>query len=160
MKKYFLTICTLCLGTFGFGQNVFKKNNIYLEVGGNGLFGSVNYERQLTKEPKFGLHVGIGFYTEKAFYLTYPAGISYFFKLKRENSFIDAGLGYTWTQIQETFNRNVTYSERDNFGNFIPSVGYRRHYEQQGLMWRLSITPIINKYGFVPWIGASVGKRF
>jgi hypothetical protein len=37
--------------------NKFKRNSIYLEGGGNGLFASVNYERQLTKEPGIGVKV-------------------------------------------------------------------------------------------------------
>lgn len=99
MRKLLLAILTFSAASYITGQSTFQKNNIYVEAGGNGLFGSVNYERQLTKEPEFGVHFGVGFYTEKAFYLTFPAGINYLFKLKRENSFIDAGLGYTWTRI-------------------------------------------------------------
>src|ERR1035437_5932834 len=95
MRKYFLTILIIATVTFAFGQSAFKKNDIYLEAGGNGLFGSVNYERQLTKEAR----IGIGFYSENAFYLTIPVGINYLFKLKSSKSFIDAGLGVTWTRI-------------------------------------------------------------
>lgn len=51
MRKFILTILTLSSMTVSFGQSSFKKNDLYLEAGGNGLFGSVNYERQLTKQP-------------------------------------------------------------------------------------------------------------
>jgi hypothetical protein len=27
-------------------------------------------------------------------------------------------------------------------------------------MWRISVTPVANKYGLVPWLGLSLGKRF
>lgn len=50
-KILFTTILILCAVTFIFGQSNFKKNDIYIEAGGNGLYGSVNYERQLTKQP-------------------------------------------------------------------------------------------------------------
>jgi hypothetical protein len=154
MKNILFTACLIFLiVTFANGQPAFKKNDIYLEAGGNGLFGSVNYERQLTKEPGLGARIGLGFYSEDAFYVTLPAGINYLFKLKNPKSFIDAGLGITWTGIDEKNPRGL------HFINFVPSIGYRRH-TSKNVMWRISITPVINKYGFVPWAGASIGKRF
>ena len=159
MRKYFLTILTIGALTFVFGQSAFKKNDIYLEAGGNGLFGSVNYERQLTKEPGLGARIGIGFYSENAFYLTIPIGINYLFKLKSAKSFIDAGLGVTWTRIDGKLFGDSKNSNGEHFVNFIPSIGYRRH-TSKDLMWRISLTPAANKYGLVPWLGASIGKRF
>ena len=70
--------------TCSYGQTTFKRNDIYLEAGGNGLFASVNYERQLTKQPGIGFRLGVGFYSENAFYLTIPIGINYLFKLKNK----------------------------------------------------------------------------
>ena len=140
-------------------QTTFKRNDIYLEAGGNGLFASVNYERQLTKQPGLGFRVGVGFYSEKAFYLTIPVGINYLFKLKNNKSFIDAGLGATWTQIDGNLFGDSNNANGDDFVNFVPSIGYRRH-TNKDLMWRISVTPIANKYGLVPWLGLSVGKRF
>jgi len=159
MRKYFLTILTIGALTFVFGQSAFKKNDIYLEAGGNGLFGSVNYERQLTKEPGLGARIGIGFYSDNAFYLAIPIGINYLFKLKSAKSFIDAGLGVTWTRIDGKLFGDSKNSNGEHFVNFIPSIGYRRH-TSKDLMWRISLTPVANKYGLVPWLGASIGKRF
>lgn len=159
MKKQLLTTIALCMMLFSFGQNNFKKNDIYLEAGGNGLFGSVNYERQLTKEPGLGVRIGVGFYSENAFYLTVPIGINYLFKLKNEKSFIDVGIGATWTRMNGKFFDDSNDSNDDHFVNFVPSIGYRSH-TANNLMWRISVTPVANKYGLVPWIGASIGKRF
>ena len=159
MRKQVLTAFALCTVTLCFGQSTFKKNDIYLEAGGNGLFGSVNYERQLTKEPGLGARIGVGFYSEKAFYLTIPVGINYLFKLKNEKSFIDAGLGAIWTRIDGKLLGDSKDSNGDHFVNFVPSIGYRRH-TASDIMWRISVTPVANKYGLVPWIGASIGKRF
>lgn len=159
MKKYLLITIGLTVTTLLFGQTSYKKNDIYLEAGGNGLFASVNYERQLTKEPGLGVRLGIGFYSEKAFYLTIPVGINYLFKLKSEKSFIDAGLGATWTRIDGDLFGSSKNSNGDHFVNFIPSIGYRRH-TTNNVMWRISLTPVANKYGLVPWLGFSIGKRF
>ncbi len=54
MRKQIFTAFALFTVTFSFGQSTFKRNDIYLEAGGNGLFGSVNYERQLTNKPGLG----------------------------------------------------------------------------------------------------------
>lgn len=140
-------------------QSTFKKNDIYLEAGGNGFFGSINYERQLTKSPGLGLRVGLGFYTENAFYLTIPVGINYLFKIPGNKSFIDAGLGGTWTKVDGRFFGDVSSALEENIFSFVPSIGYRRH-TGKDLMWRVSFTPVINQYTFLPWIGASIGKRF
>lgn len=159
MRKVILTAFALCTLTLSFGQTNFKKNDMYLEAGGNGLFSSVNYERQLTKQPGLGARIGVGFYSENAFYLTIPAGINYLFKLKGDKSFIDAGLGATWTRIDGKLFSAGKNSNGDHFVNFIPSIGYRRHTASE-VMWRVSLTPVANKYGLVPWLGASIGKRF
>jgi len=162
MKTQILTIFALCTVTLSFGQGAFKKNDIYLEAGGNGLFGSVNYERRLTKEPGLGARMGVGFYTEDAFYLTIPVGINYLFKLKEEKSFksfIDAGLGVTWARIDAKLFSDSKNSNGEHFVNFIPSIGYRRHIAGD-VMWRISVSPVINKHGLFPWFEASIGKRF
>ena len=159
MKLLTLFLAISALITSSYGQTTFKRNDIYLEAGGNGLFASVNYERQLTKQPGLACRLGAGFYSENAFYLTIPVGINYLFKLKNDKSFIDAGLGATWTRVNGNLFGDPKNSTGGHFVNFVPSIGYRRH-TNTNLMWRISITPVANKYGLVPWIGLSIGKRF
>ena len=127
MKKLTLLLALSGIIVCSYAQQNFKRNDIYLEAGGNGLFASVNYERQLTKQPGIGFRVGIGFYTEDAFYLTIPVGINYLFKLKNNQSFIDAGLGATFTRIDGKLFGDAKNSNGEHFVNFIPSVGYRKH---------------------------------
>ena len=158
MKTYFL-FSFLLPSKLLLSQSTFKRNDLYLEAGGNGLFASVNYERQLTKEAGVGFRVGVGFYTENAFYLTIPVGINYLFPLKNRSSFIDAGLGVTWARIDGKLFASDKYSNGEHFVNFIPSIGYRKH-TIKDLMWRVSITPVINNDAFTPWLGISIGKRF
>lgn len=159
MKHLTILLAFLGIAFYSHCQTSFKRNDIYLEAGGNGLFSSVNYERQLTKQPGLGFRLGVGFYSEKAFYLTIPVGINYLFKLKNDKSFIDAGLGATWTRINGNLFGSSKNSNGDHFVNFVPSIGYRRH-TAKDLMWRISITPIANKYSLVPWLGLTIGKRF
>ena len=159
MTKYLLLTIGLTITSFLFAQTSLKKNDIYLEGGGNGLFASVNYERQLTKEPGLGVRFGVGFYSENAVYLTIPVGINYLFRLKSDKSFIDAGLGATWTRIDGNLFGSSKNSNGTHFVNFIPSIGFRRH-TTNNVMWRISLTPVANKYGLVPWLGFSLGKKF
>jgi hypothetical protein len=51
MKKLTLLLAVSGIIVCSYGQQNFNRNDIYLEAGGNGLFASVNYERQLTKQP-------------------------------------------------------------------------------------------------------------
>jgi hypothetical protein len=160
MRKIALLTFTLLIITSPlFSQKTFKRNDIYAEAGGSGLFASVNYERQLTNHPGLAVRFGAGFYSENAFYLTIPVGINYLIKLKSEKSFIDAGIGTTFTRVDGNLFSASKNSNGSHFTNFIPSIGYRRH-TMRNMMWRISITPVANKYGLVPWLGLSIGKRF
>jgi hypothetical protein len=159
MKHLTSLLGILSIAFCSFGQTSFKKNDIYLEAGGNGLFASINYERQITKQPGLGLRLGLGLYTENAFYLTVPVGINYLFKLKNNKSFFDAGLGATWSRINGNLFSEAKNPNGDHFVNFVPSIGYRRH-TSKDVMWRINVTPIANKYDLVPWLGLTIGKRF
>jgi hypothetical protein len=159
MIRLSLTAFTCLLMAKSMAQLTIKRNDIYLEAGGNGLLGSLNYERQLTHQPGLALRLGVGFYTENAFYLTIPVGIHYLFPLSKNRSFIDAGAGVTWTRIDGALFGESTNANGDHFVNFIPSIGFRSH-TPKNLMWRISVTPVANKNGLTPWFGASIGKRF
>ena len=160
-----LMIFEMLLGVIAFGQENNNKKNLkntgFVEALGNGLFGSINYERQLTKEPGLSLRAGIGFYTEYDFYLTLPFSIQYLIDLNR-NNFIETGIGYTWADAgaDDIFN-NESVKNSDNLNNLFLSVGYKKHFGKDW-MWKANFTPLItnNKEVTLPWIGVSIGKRF
>ena len=91
--------------------------------------------------------------------MTVPIGINYLFQLKNKESFIDAGLGISFAQLNRKLFVESKNLGGEHFINFIPSIGYRKH-TADDVMWRISLTPTINKYTFVPWLGFSMGKRF
>ena len=165
-KIKFLIIC-LFVSIISFAQENQKsnsgnlKNTVFVEALGNGLFGSINYERQLTKEPGLSLRAGIGFYTEYDFYLTLPFSIQYLIDLNR-NNFIETGIGYTWADAgaDDIFN-NESVKNSDNLNNLFLSVGYKKHFGKDW-MWKANFTLLItnNKDVTLPWIGVSIGKRF
>ena len=163
MKKTALLIILSSFTTILFSQNIFKRNVIYFELGGNGLFTSVNFERQITKHPGFGIRLGIGLYSLSSSYLTIPLGVNYLFKLNDAKSFIDLGFGVTYTKADVSLYslakpRNPN-SVNTNYLNFIPSLGYRRQ-TNKNLMWRVSLTPVFNQYDGLPFFGVSIGKVF
>jgi hypothetical protein len=135
-----------------------KRNAVYFELGGNGLFASVNYDYQLTKKPGFGIRAGIGFYSLNPFQLTIPVGVNYLFEITKDKSYMELGLGATWTKENVSLYLEPDLSKkRTNFGNYFPSVGYRKH-TKKTLMWRISLTPVVNQNGFAPFFGFAFGK--
>ena len=164
-KVFCVTLFTFCLLTLVNavnGQIKTKPNTIYFELGGNGLFTSINYERQLLKSKRLNFHIGTGIYGVTPTYLTIPFGLNYLFKLNNSNSYIDLGFGATYSKadviLYANIKRNLGYIQT-NFWNYIPSLGYRK-LTKNNLMYRFSLTPIINHNDFLPFMGFSIGKNF
>ncbi len=150
------------LTTIAFGQNP-RKNNIYFELGGNGLFLSMNYERPIIEKANIYGHLGVGMYGIKPTYLTIPFGINYLLKMKGPDNFFEFGIGATYTKaivklyaIVETEENTPT---KVCYLNFVPSISYRWHTEKN-FMYKISITPIFNQFDGLPFAGFSIGKLF
>lgn len=165
MRKLLPSILVLVLSASVFAQQPFRRDDVYGELLGNGIAASLNFERQLTATPGLGARLGIGYFSgDEQFRISIPVGVLYLFPLKGYKSFLDAGVGATWsgaaglkTIRQEAAAGGRDYNER--IWSFVPSLGYRRH-TRGNFMWRTSFTPVLNKYRVMPWIGLSVGKRF
>lgn len=153
-----LTLLLLISATAVFAQESVPRNVSYMEAGGAGLFGSINYERQLGKEPGVSLRAGVGFYTEGAFYLTIPVGINYLFKFNHKNRFIETGMTATFArQNGEIFRNELPEYAHDFY--VVPSVGYREHGANK-IMWRVSLAAVVHKDATTPWVGFAIGKLF
>ena len=93
-KVFYVALFIFCLQgliTKVNGQTKNKLNTVYFELGGNALFASINYEKQLFKSTRLNFHIGTGIYGLKPTYLTIPFGINYLFRLNKSNSYIDLG---------------------------------------------------------------------
>jgi hypothetical protein len=167
MKQLLPVILFLFFATIVCAQKAPGKNTAYVELFGNGLLGSINYERQLTNHPALAIHVGAGIYATKddhvKAYLTIPFGINYLLKFNKR-SMLDIGFGATWTKPEVKLyaivdRKDGNYVNHDYF-NFVPSLGYR-HHTSNNLMWRCSITPVItHSIGIIPFFGFAFGKVF
>lgn len=136
-----------------------QQNAVFLELGGNGGFASLNYEWQLTNTPHLSLRTGLGatfFEFEKEepavgsvsgcalcgvsigaprVSLTIPLSIQYLFDLQN-NNYVETGVGSTWQ-----------LSKKSIFV-FHAVFGFRRHFGNDSKwMWKVSFTPILGVAG-------------
>lgn len=157
MRKLFFFTSAVLLTIQLSAQNIFKKNTLYGEMGGTGIILSANYERQLTNQPGFGLHIGIGLGGNKP---VIPIGAKYLFDVGNRKSFIEAGTGITLAEADLLDDIHTIYNNHNPYqAAFIPSIGYR-HHTPYGLMWRINYTPVFSRYRNIPWLaGVSVGWR-
>lgn len=163
MLRLILIFYCLLIICHAYGQSEMKHNTIYFQIGGNGLFTSINYERQILKNPRISVHAGIGNYGTKNPYLTIPIGVNYLLNLNKSNKGFEFGLGLTYTRADAVLyiivDRKQPQKPNANFYNFVPSISYRAQ-TQRSMMYRIELTPIIGQYGLIPFIGFSIGKSF
>ena len=163
MQKYALMLSLIVITMTAMGQDLSKKNEIFLELGGNGLVGSVNYARQLTKNPGLELRVGLGAYGADQTFLTIPVSLNYLIGLGGKHSFLNAGVGATYTKADVTFGVRPEYTEgyvprRNTPINFVGNLGYR-YYTSKNFSWKINFSPVINRHGFFPVFGLGFGRR-
>jgi len=152
------------------------RQNVYVELGGNGLAFAGVYETRLKKSADgIGLKMGLGGYTsdfEKV--ITVPVGMNWL--LTKDNKhFFEMGFGATflhfdakndywsWPSPTDPYPVNIaglTVTEKNSvIGNF--TMGYRRQPADGGIMWGVSVTPQVNNNGFWPvWFGVKFGYSF
>ena len=186
MRKSYLRqlLClslTTCLLNAAFAQQVENKfpelrprQNIYVELGGNGIAFNVMYETRLKKSADgIGIKAGLGGFGdgyEKVF--TLPVGVNWL--LTRDNKhFFEAVAGVTflhydaiydfWGGIYDPYPVDLGGLSVDKknsvYGHL--TLGYRRQPKNGGIMWGVALTPHFNENGFWPvWVGVKFGYSF
>ncbi len=137
-----------------------KKNFVYAELLGNGIFGSINYERQILSKPMWSIRAGVGYYSENTKYVTLPVSVQYTMYLKNSN-YLEFGAGYTWAHEQGENYFKSEVSNPDIIHNYFLIAGYKQIFDNHWV-FRATFTPLIkNNYDVkFPWFGVSVGKMF
>lgn len=155
---------------------VAPRQNIYVELGGNGIAFNAMYESRIHKSADgAGFKVGVGGFTssyEKVF--TLPVGYNWL--LTKDNKhFFEMGIGATFLHYEDTYNwgwpvgsysaypvdvAGLTIDAKNSvFGHL--TLGYRRQPSTGGIMWGVAVTPQFNQNGFWPvWFGVKFGYSF
>ena len=136
------------------------RNAYYLEVGGNALIYSINYERLLTDRivgRVGGMFFGASGEDSSAGVLAAPIMASYLWG--EGNSRFETGVGILLVTggIQ-----NVEGYEDEDFSGTVGTgtLGYRWQRPQGGFIFRAGLTPVFSLDGIGPWFGASFGYAF
>jgi hypothetical protein len=150
-------------------------NSIYLEIGGAGVFYSINYDRMLTNN--LALRFGFGILPVSWFSLTaVPLTVSWFPFSNNSTSpsklEIGAGIDYINCSITQFFSFADNPPVRSSSSLCVTGiVGYRYQASDGGFMFLAAFTPIfftgdlqsligISKDNFAPWAGISFGYGF
>ncbi len=157
MKSNILNIFIVFLVFFEslLGQNIdnVKKNTVYLEIGGNNVFYSINYERMISKSisPRIGVSImpiteysNSGKHSNSKLFLTLMS--NYFFDIN-DNNKIELGIG-------------ISYGLSTLFP--ATSIGYRFCPLDGGLVFKIAFTPLLDKeiFDIFPWFGIGIGYKY
>lgn len=172
-----LTMIVLLSGA-AMAQSPTSPNSVYLELGGNGLFYSINYDRLFTKS--FGGRVGAGYISPSSVSTgTFP--LMAYYLIGSGNSKLELGLGANVILQPENQSFSFASSEDEEFeGSGVlgtATVGYRYQRAEGGIVFRAGLTPQFGKFvretllpsyqyvtedvfKFQIWIGISIGYAF
>ena len=137
-------------------QSVNAKNAIYVELGGNGLLYSVNYDHRFNTD--WSARGGIMYASIDDFSLTIVPLLANYLVGNNHMLEIGAGVAYIGINVkvdgEEFF--NVSGSDIAGTGN----IGYRYQNVDGGFVFRIGFTPLFSQHGFTPWAGLSLGYAF
>jgi hypothetical protein len=164
MKKLMLFFCLLTHAAFA--QQDAKptfKNNVFLELLGNGGYASFNYEYRIFQHKNINLYPSIGISTFKTKDFTgsvnpdviIPIGLRMYYGSKHA---LVLGLGQT---ISSTVHLNTEDFEakRDYKLSANIMLGYRINFKRINL--QLAYTPILENYNhYINWLGLAIGYKF
>ena len=153
-----ITAISLC----GYKVNAQKNNAVYAELGGNGYYYSINYERSFSN--KTLTRGGIGVATGN---FVLPLLFGKYFGNGNHHLEVDLGLTYVHGKInpQDSYDDIVT---RDQY--FVTAfLGYRYQNPDKKSLFRVGYTPLYKIHdSYAPfdnnflfhWAGVSYGFRF
>ena len=141
-----------------------KKNLLFIDIGGPGGYGSVNFGYQIKKinKLKFSSRVGLATYRLFDFNNNFnpdiiiPLGINVYFGSK---SNIDFELGQTISSIVYAEKNNYQPRRRTRLNtNFF--IGYR-YQSKKGFLYKVGYAPLIeNQKIFRHWASLTIGYNF
>jgi len=180
--KTLLIVGMLLFSRRGYSQEGTANQGVYLEVGGNAGFYSVNYERMVFQQAKLRIvtRLGLGVLPQNAFKHYLPIVPLEFSALWAKSKHkLEAGIGVTASlnTYQKVDYEYIKNSKQNNYRGSdykihrkvsvgyaaLLRVGYRYQFREDGLFIRAGFTPSFYRkpvWGFVPYGGVSIGKSF
>lgn len=129
-----------------------KHNSIYVELGGNSLAYSLNYDYtfSLAENTKLAVGAGLGYYTMHS-YANGPTPT-------------ETNLFFFTPEANLLFGKKSHHLEMGAslllFAFPALRIGYRYQRPQGGFLFRVGFTPFVPNLDFVPWGGISFGYTF
>lgn len=167
-EKTLIILILLSLSNVIISQNsekdTIKKNLLFVEVGGAGGYGSVNYEYLVKKinKLKFSAKIGLSTYHLNDYTnkfnpeIIIPIGINAYYGKKHN---IDVGLGQTITSIVYADNKKYQPKRRTQLNTNL-FIGYR-YQGEKGFLFKIGYAPIIeNQTMFRNWTSLTLGYNF
>jgi hypothetical protein len=146
-------------------SNRILKNILFVELGGPGGYGSVNYERTLIKQNKISIQGRMGLSTVhlKNHYrklspdIIIPLSIHFCYGSSHK---AEIGLGETFTYMNVVNFDNYGSKRNSYFHSFI-SLGYRYQPIKSRIFARIAYTPILERnINLRQWGSLSLGYQF
>ena len=136
------------------------RNAFYVELLGNGLLYSINYDRLFADQVsgRVGIMlIGAASDSSAAAVIAAPIMANYLFG--RGNSHFEAGIG---ALLVSGGSENVEGFEDEDFSGAVgtATLGYRYQRPGGGFVFRAGLTPFFGAGGIVPWFGVSFGYGF
>ena len=144
------------------------KNTLFVELLGNGLFYSLNYERFVTDD--IAIRAGLGYFSvggsskgsnARASLFSMPIMFEYF-GIGSADDKLELGIGPVlfYASASGSFIGDTARSS----GTFLwgtATIGYRHAPHDGGFAFKIGFTPIFGKFGFIPYLpGIGAGAEF
>lgn len=172
----YCSLLILFLGTLvhsGYAQEEtssqdFARNSIFLELGGNAILYSLNYDRKFSDNFSGrigGMFLGVSANDPN----TLDGRISLLMMPLMANYLVGSGnsrleLGAGPMVVFASGGGTIENEQLDNFSGgglgFTSTIGYRLQPRNGGFLFRIGLTPIFGPGYFIPWAGLSLGATF
>ncbi|WP_316747450.1 hypothetical protein [Pedobacter gandavensis] len=138
---------------------VSRAQNIFIELGGQGLTFTANYDsRFFKKRDGLGGRAGIGYFSVDGDKVTtVPLSLNYL--LGKNGKYFELGLGATF--ISTGGDAEVLFNKNESNVIGTMSFFYRVQPEDSGFAFRIGLSPVFSRDFFLPYYGGlSLGYTF
>ena len=144
--------------------NDFARNSIFLELAGNGVLYSLNYDHKFFDHASArigGMYLSLPAEDDlgndgRISVLLVPIMVNYL--VGNGNSRLELGAGALVGAVNSDTNNEAVNAV--GAGGIATTVGYRLQPRKGGFLFRIGITPFITGEGFQLWGGLSLGGTF